>query len=222
MPPTLDLARLAKARGVKHGVVQDKLFLPGIRKLKRLIDGGFFGRIFSVRGDFGYWVFEGDWQPSQRPSWNYRSEDGGGIIADMLCHWRYVLDHTFGPIKRVNCFAAIQIPERWDESGRKYKSTAEDAAYASFEIEGGIFAHMNTVLERPPLSGRNPRIFKSTAPKAAPSPASASAKPSIAPIHQNPSGTPTSPTPSTSAPAGSTSPTIKSSKTRSKSSGKCF
>jgi predicted dehydrogenase len=141
---TLDLARLAKSRGVKHGVVQDKLFLPGIRKLKRLIDGGFFGRIFSVRGDFGYWVFEGDWQPSQRPSWNYRSEDGGGIIADMLCHWRYVLDHTFGPIKRVNCYAAIQIPERWDESGRKYKSTAEDAAYASFEIEGGIFAHMNT------------------------------------------------------------------------------
>ena len=81
---TLALARLAKSRGVKHGVVQDKLFLPGIRKLKRLIDGGFFGRIFSVRGDFGYWVFEGDWQPSQRPSWNYRSEDGGGIIADML------------------------------------------------------------------------------------------------------------------------------------------
>ena len=109
------LAKLARERGVRHGVVQDKLFLPGIRKLKRLIDSGFFGRMFSVRGEFGYWVFEGDWQPAQRPSWNYRSEDGGGIVMDMLSHWRYVLDHTFGAVKRVSCLGATHIPRRWDE-----------------------------------------------------------------------------------------------------------
>src|ERR1700730_11857039 len=107
------LAALAKTAGVKHGIVQDKLFLPGIRKLKRLIDSGFFGRIFSVRGEFGYWVFEGDWQPAQRPSWNYRSEDGGGIVSDMLSHWRYVLDHTFGKVRRVSCHCATHIPQRW-------------------------------------------------------------------------------------------------------------
>src|SRR5215467_12576558 len=140
----LKVCRLAKEAGVKNGVVQDKLFLPGLLKLKMLRDSGFFGRMFAVRGEFGYWVFEGDWQPSQRPSWNYRSEDGGGIIVDMLCHWRYVLDHTFGQVKRVSCYAVTQIPERWDESGKKYKSTAEDAAYASFQLDGGIFAHMNT------------------------------------------------------------------------------
>jgi predicted dehydrogenase len=140
----LDLARLARERGVKHGVVQDKLFLPGIRKLKRLVDAGFFGRILSVRGEFGYWVFEGDWQPAQRPSWNYRKQDGGGIIMDMLCHWRYVLDHTFGPVRRVSCLGATHIPQRWDESGRPYAATADDAAYACFEIEGGIVAQMNS------------------------------------------------------------------------------
>jgi predicted dehydrogenase len=140
----ISLARLAAKHRVKHGVVQDKLFLPGIRKLKRLIDGGFFGRIFSVRGEFGYWVFEGDWQPAQRPSWNYRAEDGGGILMDMLSHWRYVLDHTFGPVKRVSCVGAIHIPERWDEAGKPYECTAEDAAYASFELDGGIIAQMNS------------------------------------------------------------------------------
>jgi len=140
----LALVKLARDRGVRHGVVQDKLFLPGIRKLKRLIDSGFFGRIFSIRGEFGYWVFEGDWQPAQRPSWNYRSEDGGGIVVDMLSHWRYVLDHTFGKVKRVSCLCATHIPKRWDEEGKPYNCTAEDTAYASFEIDGGMVAQMNS------------------------------------------------------------------------------
>jgi predicted dehydrogenase len=140
----LNLARLAHIAGVKHGVVQDKLFLPGLLKLKRLIDGGFFGRILSVRGEFGYWVFEGDWQPAQRPSWNYRAEDGGGIILDMLCHWRYVLDNLFGPVRAVSCLGATHIPQRVDERGRAYAATADDAAYATFEIEGGIVAQINS------------------------------------------------------------------------------
>jgi predicted dehydrogenase len=132
----LELYRLARAAGVKHGVVQDKLWLPGLMKLKTLIDAGFFGRILSVRGEFGYWVFEGDWQPAQRPSWNYRKEDDGGIIVDMLCHWRYVLDHLFGAVKSVCCLGATHIPRRWDEKGRAYAATAEDAAYATFELDG--------------------------------------------------------------------------------------
>jgi predicted dehydrogenase len=140
----MDLYRAAKAAGVKHGVVQDKLWLPGLLKLKMLIDSGFFGRILSVRGEFGYWVFEGDWQPPQRPSWNYRKEDGGGIILDMLCHWRYVLDNLFGEVKSVSCLGATHIPERWDEQGKKYAATADDAAYATFELAGGVIAHMNS------------------------------------------------------------------------------
>src|ERR1043165_4355996 len=141
---SLDLARLARRRGVKNGVVQDKLFLPGIRKLKRLVASGFFGRILSVRGEFGYWVFEGDWQPAQRPSWNYRKEDDGGIIVDMFCHWRYVLDHTFGPVRSVSCLGATHIPERADEQGQRYTATADDAAYGTFELEGGIIAQINS------------------------------------------------------------------------------
>ncbi len=140
----LDLARLAAEAGVKNGVVQDKLFLPGLLKLKRLVDSGFFGRILSVRGEFGYWVFEGDWQPSQRPSWNYRAEDGGGIIVDMYTHWRYVLDNLFGDVKSVCCLGATHIPERWDEAGRPYAATADDAAYGMFELEGGIIAQINS------------------------------------------------------------------------------
>jgi len=140
----LRLASLARAAGVKHGVVQDKLFLPGLRKLKRLVDSGFFGRIHSVRGEFGYWVFEGDWQPAQRPSWNYRKEDGGGIIMDMFCHWRYVLDHTFGRVRAVQCLGKIDVPKRWDEQGKPYDSTAEDTAYGTFELDGGIVAQINS------------------------------------------------------------------------------
>ena len=143
----LDLARLADAAGVKHGVVQDKLFLPGIRKLKRLVDSGFFGRILSVRGEFGYWVFEGDLQTAQRPSWNYRTEDGGGIIADMFCHWRYVLDHTFGEVTAVQAIGATHVPERVDEQGKTYKATADDAAYGTFRLAGAeneIIAQFNS------------------------------------------------------------------------------
>jgi predicted dehydrogenase len=134
----------AGTAGVRHGVVQDKLFLPGLLKLRMLIDSGFFGRLLSVRGEFGYWVFEGDWQPAQRPSWNYRTEEGGGIILDMLCHWRYVLDNLFGRVTAVSCLGAIHIPQRFDEDGRPYDATADDAAYATFQLEGGVIAHINS------------------------------------------------------------------------------
>ena len=140
----LDLLRTAEKAGVKHGVVQDKLWLPGMLKLKTLMELGFFGRIFSVRGEFGYWVFEGDTVPIQRPSWNYRKEEGGGIIIDMLCHWRYVLDSLFGPVKAVSCLGATHIPTRWDEAGKPYECTADDSAYATFELEGGVIAHFNS------------------------------------------------------------------------------
>ncbi|TDF93186.1 Gfo/Idh/MocA family protein [Paenibacillus piri] len=141
---SLELAKLARDKGIKNGVVQDKLFLPGLIKLKRLIDAGFFGRILSVRLEFGYWVFEGDMIPCQRPSWNYRKEDGGGIIVDMFAHWRYVLDNLFGEVKSVSCLGVTHIHERFDEKGEKYVCTADDAAYATFEIAGGIVAQVNS------------------------------------------------------------------------------
>jgi predicted dehydrogenase len=141
---SMDLYRAARKARIKHGVVQDKLWLPGLLKLKMLRDQGFFGRILSVRGEFGYWVFEGDRVPAQRPSWNYRKKDGGGIILDMLCHWRYVLDNLFGEVQAVSCLGATHIPYRWDEAGRKYKATADDAAYATFKLAGGVIAHFNS------------------------------------------------------------------------------
>ena len=140
----IELAQMARRAGVKNGVVQDKLFLPGLLKLQRVIKSGFFGRILSVRGEFGYWVFEGDWQPAQRPSWNYRKEEGGGIIVDMLCHWQYVLANLFGEVQAVSCLGATHIPERIDERGKPYACTADDAAYSTFELAGGIIAHFNS------------------------------------------------------------------------------
>ncbi|MCX7591644.1 MAG: Gfo/Idh/MocA family oxidoreductase [Kiritimatiellae bacterium] len=138
------LYRMARDAGVRHGVVQDKLWLPGLIKLRLLREAGFFGELLSVRGEFGYWVFDGRTIPCQRPSWNYRKEDGGGIILDMLCHWRYVLDNLFGEVRAVSCVAATHIKRRWDEFGRPYACTAEDAVYSTFELEGGIIAHFNS------------------------------------------------------------------------------
>ncbi|KNE82492.1 MULTISPECIES: Gfo/Idh/MocA family protein [Streptomyces] len=140
----LELARLARDAGVKHGVVQDKIFLPGLRKLKRLVDGGFFGEILSVRGEFGYWVFEGDWQPAQRPSWNYRAQDGGGIVMDMFPHWEYVLHELFGPVRSVQAEVVTHVPRRWDERGKPYEATADDAAYGIFRLDGGAVAQINS------------------------------------------------------------------------------
>lgn len=140
----LELYHLCEQAGLKNGVVQDKLWLPGMVKLKRLIQNGFFGKILSVKGEFGYWVFEGHTIPAQRPSWNYRKEDDGGIIVDMLCHWRYVLDNLFGKVKSVSCLGATHIDERIDERGQPYKCTADDAAYATFLLEGGIVALFNS------------------------------------------------------------------------------
>jgi predicted dehydrogenase len=140
----LDIARHAVHSRVKHGIVHDKLSLPGLMKLRMLRDSGFFGRILSVRGEFGYWVFEGDWQAAQRPSWNYRTQDGGGIILDMLCHWRYVLDNIVAPVRAVSCLGANHIPERWDENGQPYQADSDDAAYATFQLEGGIVAQINS------------------------------------------------------------------------------
>lgn len=136
----VEIARLAQEaharQGLKHGVVQDKLFLPGLRKLDMIRRSGFFGRMLDLRLDFGYWVFEGDLQPIQRPSWNYRKEDGGGMILDMMCHWRYVLDNLFGEVKSISCLGTTHIPTRWDEAGKPYDCTADDAAYALAELVG--------------------------------------------------------------------------------------
>lgn len=140
----LALARKASAAGVKNGVVQDKLWLPGLRKLKYLIDSGFFGRILSVRGEFGYWVFDGVHQATQRPSWNYRKEDGGGIMVDMFCHWRYVIDNLFGEIRSLSAIGAVHVPERIDENGARYACTADDAAYGTFELTNGVVCHFNS------------------------------------------------------------------------------
>ncbi|WJY50518.1 Gfo/Idh/MocA family oxidoreductase [Streptomyces chengbuensis] len=140
----LELARLAGAAGIRHGVVQDKIFLPGLLKLKRLVEGGFFGEILSVRGEFGYWVFEGDWQEAQRPSWNYRSEDGGGIVVDMFPHWEYVLHELFGRVTSVQAHVVTHVPQRWDERGKPYEATADDSAYAVFGLANGAIAQINS------------------------------------------------------------------------------
>lgn len=140
----MELYRAAEQKGVKHGVVQDKLWLPGLLKLKYLIDTGFFGRILSVRGEFGYWVFDGFHQPAQRPSWNYRKEDGGGIMIDMFCHWRYVIDNLFGEIKSLVALGATHIPKRVDENGKEYTCTADDSAYGIFELKNGIVCQFNS------------------------------------------------------------------------------
>ena len=139
-----ELVDAAERHGIINGVVHDKLYLPGLMKLKRLVDSGFFGRILSVRGEFGYWVFEGDYLPAQRPSWNYRAEDGGGMVLDMFCHWNYVLENLFAPVEAVTAKAVTHISERWDEQGERYDATADDAAYAIFELGGGIIAQVNS------------------------------------------------------------------------------
>ena len=140
----LEVVKLANSKGIKHGTVQDKLFLPGLKKIAFLRDSGFFGRILSVRGEFGYWVFEGDWQPAQRPSWNYRAEDGGGIVVDMFPHWNYVLENLFGRVQSVYARAVTHIPTRVDEAGAPYAATADDAAYGIFELDGGVIAQVNS------------------------------------------------------------------------------
>ena len=140
----IELVTAAREAGVINGVVHDKLYLPGLLKLKRLIDSGFFGRILSVRGEFGYWVFEGDLLPAQRPSWNYRAEDGGGMVLDMFPHWNYVLENLFGRVQAVSARAVTHIPERWDEQGRRYSATADDSAYAIFELEEDVIAQINS------------------------------------------------------------------------------
>jgi predicted dehydrogenase len=139
-----DLYTVAEEKGIRHGVVQDKLWLPGLLKLRMLKESGFFGKILSVRGEFGYWVFEGSPVAAQRPSWNYRKEEGGGIIFDMFCHWRYLLDGLFGGVKSVSALGATHIGTRWDEQGKPYRCTADDAAYAMFQLENDVIAQFNS------------------------------------------------------------------------------
>ncbi len=140
----LALFKEVSSAGLKNGVVQDKLWLPGLVKLKYLIDTGFFGKILSVRGEFGYWVFTGEYEKLQRPSWNYRKQDDGGIIVDMVCHWQYVIQNLFGDIKSLSCLGATHVPARWDEAGKKYECTADDSAYATFELTNGVICHFNS------------------------------------------------------------------------------
>ncbi|HXE55264.1 MAG TPA: Gfo/Idh/MocA family oxidoreductase [Tepidisphaeraceae bacterium] len=142
----LRLARLCERAGLKNGVVQDKLWLPGMRKIRMLRQQEFFGKILSVRGEFGYWVFSGqiEDQPAQRPSWNYRKEDGGGIIVDMFCHWRYVIDNLFGPIQSLVACGSTDVPERIAEDGKPYKATADDSAYAIFRLKDGTLCQFNS------------------------------------------------------------------------------
>jgi len=140
----LDLARRAERAGLKNGVVQDKLFLPGLVKLRKLYEAGFFGRVLSIRLDFGWWVFDGFLYAAQRPSWNYRKETGGGLILDMFAHWRYIFDRLLGEIKAVSCRHITALPERRDENGKSYGVNVEDTAFAIFELAGGVLAQVSS------------------------------------------------------------------------------
>ena len=144
LPEALSLARRAQHAGLRHGVVQDKLFLPGLRKLKKLYDTDFFGRVLSVRLEFGWWVFDGELYPAQRPSWNYRKATGGGLVLDMFAHWRYIFDRLLGEIKAVSCRHTTAIPKRRDENGRRYGVDVEDHAFATFELAGGVLAQIGS------------------------------------------------------------------------------
>jgi predicted dehydrogenase len=140
----LDLARQAERAGLKNGVVQDKLFLPGLTKLRKLYEMDFFGRVLSIRLDFGWWVFDGTPYPAQRPSWNYRKASGGGLILDMFAHWRYIFDRLLGEIKAVSCRHMTALPERRDEAGNPYRVDVEDTAFAVFEVAGGVLAQVSS------------------------------------------------------------------------------
>jgi len=140
----LALARAADRAGRKGGVVQDKLFLPGLKKLRKLYEADFFGRVLSVRLDFGWWVFDGDLTPAQRPSWNYKKATGGGLILDMFAHWRYIFDRLLGPITAVSCRHMTAQPRRIDENGRPYDVDVEDHAFAMFELQGGVLAQIGS------------------------------------------------------------------------------
>ncbi len=217
----LDLYRLASEVGIKHGVVQDKLWLPGFRKLSYLIDTGFFGEILSVRGEFGYWVFTGETQPAQRPSWNYRKADGGGIILDMFCHWRYVIDNLFGNITAVSALGATHIKRRWDERGQPYECDTDDAAYATFMTDRNIICHFNsswcTRVRRDDLRHR----FTSTGPKVPRSRGYANVGSNPTRQRRSPYGIPISRVLSTTVPVGSACRQIRTTTTRSKFSGSC-
>jgi len=138
----LQLTEIAQRARLKNGVVMANLWLPGLRKLKTLTDAGFFGRVLHIRGEHGYWVFEGDGRPGQRPSWNYRKHEGGGIVLDMMCHWHYMLEGLFGPIRRVTCAARSFVPRRWDENGKPYAADADDAAAILCEMASGALVQI--------------------------------------------------------------------------------
>src|ERR1700692_3550716 len=140
----LSLARAAERAGRKGGVVQDKLFLPGLKKLRKLYEANFFGRVLSVRLDFGWWVFDGELYPAQRPSWNYQKATGGGLILDMFAHWRYIFDRLLGPIAAVSCRHMTALPQRRDEQGRRYPVDFEDHAFAICELPGGVLAQIGS------------------------------------------------------------------------------
>lgn len=214
----LDLARLARDAGIKHGVVQDKIFLPGLLKLKRLIDGGFFGEILSVRGEFGYWVFEGDWQEAQRPSWNYRAEDGGGIVVDMFPHWEYVLHELFGRVSTVQAHVQTHIPQRWDERGSRTPQPPTTPRTASSSWRAAP-SRRSTPPGRCASTATNSSSSRSTERTAPPSRACATAASSTARPPPSRSGTRTSRSPSRSATSGRKSPTTPSSTTASRPSG---
>jgi predicted dehydrogenase len=140
----MELVRQAERASLKNGVVQDKLFLPGLTKLRKLYETNFFGRVLSVRLDFGWWVFDGTPFPAQRPSWNYRKATGGGLILDMFAHWRYIFDRLLGEIKSVSCRHMTGLPKRLDETGRSYDVDVEDTAFAIFELAGGALAQVSS------------------------------------------------------------------------------
>mgnify|MGYP001349413636 FL=1 len=133
----LELMRRADEQALRHGAVEDKLFLPGFRKLQSLVEQGFFGRVVGFRLEFGWWVFDGVEAESQRPSWNYTKDGGGGLLSDMHPHWRYVIEGILGPIARVACSAWTAQPERIDEEGKRYDVDVEDATATLLELEDG-------------------------------------------------------------------------------------
>ncbi len=138
MAEVLALRETAEAAGVSHAVMQDKIHLPGLAKLKTLLDMGYFGKIHGMRLEFGWWVFDGEHIPAQRTSWNYKKALGGGLVLDMFPHWRYVIEHLFGRPTAVTARINTAQPKRWDEQHQPYDVDVEDEVRAIVEFENGV------------------------------------------------------------------------------------
>jgi len=119
-----ELVQVAETKNLVNQVGYHNKFVGTFRELKKMVDGGYLGKLFHFTGEVTGPVVV---KPKQ-DSWRVDPAEGGGCLMDYASHILDLIIYTLGPVESVK--GSILKPI--------YSSRVEDSVYSLLELSSKL------------------------------------------------------------------------------------